>query len=101
MFLSAFGRRFAAALSSILLIVMIVPVLAFPGTAFARPSSSTPTLTTDCAHLVTPWVALYQYANFQGRELCFEGTGLINLVDYGFDKQALSLRFRRRTCSNC
>ena len=46
-----------------------------------------PTLTTDCGHLVTPWVALYQYSNFGGRELCFEGTGLINLADFGFDKQ--------------
>jgi hypothetical protein len=32
-------------------------------------------------------VALYQYSNYGGRELCFEGTGLINLADYGFDKQ--------------
>jgi serine/threonine protein kinase len=46
-----------------------------------------PTLTTDCAHLVTPWVALYQYSHFGGRELCFEGKGLINLADFGFDKQ--------------
>ncbi len=46
-----------------------------------------PTLTTDCGHLVTPWVALYQYSNFGGRELCFEGTGIINLADFGFDKQ--------------
>jgi hypothetical protein len=46
-----------------------------------------PTITTDCAHLVTPWVALYQYSHFGGRELCFEGKGLINLADFGFDKQ--------------
>lgn len=46
-----------------------------------------PTLTTDCGHLVTPWVALYQYSNFGGRELCFEGKGIINLADFGFDKQ--------------
>ncbi len=50
-----------------------------------------PTLTTDCGHLVTPWVALYQYSNFGGRELCSEGTGLINLADYGFDKQTQSI----------
>ncbi len=50
-----------------------------------------PTITTDCAHLVTPWVALYQYANYGGRELCFEGKGLINLADYGFDKQTVSV----------
>jgi serine/threonine protein kinase len=50
-----------------------------------------PTLTTDCAHLVTPWVALYQYSNFGGRELCFEGKGLINLADCGFDKQTDSI----------
>jgi hypothetical protein len=46
-----------------------------------------PTIMTDCAHLVTPWVALYQYSHFGGRELCFEGKGLINLADFGFDKQ--------------
>jgi serine/threonine protein kinase len=50
-----------------------------------------PTLTTDCAHLVVPWVALYQYSNFGGRELCFEGTGLINLTDFGFDKQTMAI----------
>lgn len=50
-----------------------------------------PTLTTDCGHLVTPWVALYQYAHFGGRELCFEGKGLINLADFGFDKQTQSI----------
>lgn len=50
-----------------------------------------PTVTPDCAHLVTPWVAIYQYANFGGRELCFEGTGLVNLADYGFDKQTMSI----------
>jgi len=36
MFRSAFGRRVAAALSSIVLMGMIVPVFAFPGTAFAQ-----------------------------------------------------------------
>ncbi|HCI78979.1 MAG TPA: hypothetical protein DHW02_04745, partial [Ktedonobacter sp.] len=50
-----------------------------------------PTLTTDCAHLVTPWVALYQYPHFGGRELCFEGKGIINLAAYGFDKQTSSI----------
>jgi serine/threonine protein kinase len=50
-----------------------------------------PTLTTDCGHLVTPWVALYQYSNYGGRELCFEGKGLINLADFGFDKQTNSI----------
>ena len=50
-----------------------------------------PTLTTDCAHLVTPWVALYQYPHFGGRELCFEGKGIINLAAYGFDKQTQSI----------
>jgi hypothetical protein len=70
---------------------MIVPVFVLPSTAFARPAASTPTLTTDCAHLVTPWVALYQDSNFGGRELCFEGTGLINLVDYGFNGQTRSI----------
>lgn len=56
----------------------------------ASPSSrlvSRPTVTTDCAHLVTPWVALYQYSHFGGRELCFEGKGLINLSDFGFDRE--------------
>ncbi len=55
------------------------------------PPSPTPVLTTDCAHLVTPWVALYQYANFGGCELCFEGTGLLNLANFGFDKQTMSI----------
>lgn len=41
--------------------------------------------------MVTPWVALYQYSNYGGRELCFEGTGLINLADYGFDKETMSI----------
>jgi hypothetical protein len=56
----------------------------------ASPSSqlvSRPTVTTDCGHLVTPWAALYQYTQFRGRELCFEGKGLINLSDFGFDKE--------------
>jgi hypothetical protein len=50
-----------------------------------------PTITTDCGHLVVPWVALYQYSNYGGRELCFEGKGLINLSDFGFDKQTESI----------
>ena len=50
-----------------------------------------PTLTTDCGHMVTPWVALYQYSNYGGRQLCFEGTGLINLANYGFDKETMSI----------
>ncbi|GAC1625980.1 MAG: hypothetical protein NVS4B9_17490 [Ktedonobacteraceae bacterium] len=50
-----------------------------------------PTLTTDCGHLTTPWVALYQYANFRGRELCFEGTGMMNLIDFEFDNQVMSI----------
>ena len=50
-----------------------------------------PTITTDCAHLVTPWVAIYQYSHFGGRELCFEGKGLVNLAAYGFDKQTDSI----------
>jgi uncharacterized Zn-binding protein involved in type VI secretion len=50
-----------------------------------------PILTTDCGHLTTPWVALYQYANFGGRELCFEGTGLMNLRDFEFDNQTMSI----------
>jgi serine/threonine protein kinase len=50
-----------------------------------------PTITTDCAHLVTPWVAIYQYSHFGGRELCFEGKGLVNLATYGFDKQTDSI----------
>ena len=56
----------------------------------ASPSSqlfSRPTITTDCGHLVTPWVALYQYTQFGGRELCFEGKGLINLSDFGFNRE--------------
>lgn len=50
-----------------------------------------PTLTSDCGHLVTPWIALYQSANFGGRELCFEGTGLIDLSQFGFDGQTMSI----------
>jgi serine/threonine protein kinase len=61
-----------------------------PPTLPANPTPH-PTITTDCGHLVTPWVALYQYPNFGGRELCFEGTGLINLSDYGFDMQTQSI----------
>lgn len=40
---------------------------------------------------MTPWVAVYQYSNYGGRELCFEGIGLINFADYGFDKQTMSI----------
>ena len=61
-----------------------------PPTPPATPTPH-PTITTDCGHLVTPWVALYQYPNFGGRELCFEGTGIINLSDYGFDMQTQSI----------
>lgn len=50
-----------------------------------------PTITTDCGHLVTPWIALYQSANFGGRELCFEGTGAIDLSQFGFDKQTMAI----------
>ena len=50
-----------------------------------------PTLTSDCGHLVVPWVALYQSANFGGRELCFEGTGLVDLSQYGFVGQTTSV----------
>ena len=53
--------------------------------------AAAPTITTDCGHLVAPWVALYQTSHFGGRELCFEGKGLINLADYGFDKQTDSI----------
>ena len=51
----------------------------------ASPSSqlvSKPTITTDCGHLVTPWVALYQYTQFGGRELCFEGKGLVTVAKF-------------------
>jgi len=61
-----------------------------PPTPPANPTPH-PTITTDCGHLVTPWVALYQYPNFGGRELCFEETGIINLSDYGFDMQTQSI----------
>ena len=35
-------------------------------------------------NLVAPWVALYQYSNFGGIQICFSGVGLINLANYGF-----------------
>lgn len=66
------------------------PTPAPPPTPTPAPIGA-PTITSDCAHLVTPWVALYQYANYGGRELCFEGKGLVNLADYGFDKQTVSI----------
>jgi len=94
-------------LSQHLLLLLVIGLLIFSGSlvwlAFFRPSFgssgygptalpssqlvSRPTLTTDCGHLVTPWVALYQYTQFGGRELCFEGKGSINLSDFGFEKE--------------
>jgi serine/threonine protein kinase len=60
-------------------------------TATPRPTptpSPTPTTTihlTQCGnHLVVPWVALYQYSNFGGQQICFSGIGFINLANYGF-----------------
>lgn len=50
-----------------------------------------PALTTDCAHLVAPWVALYPGKDFGGDPLCFEGTGLVNLAAYDFDKRTRSI----------
>jgi hypothetical protein len=51
----------------------------------------TPTSTvhlTQCGNnLITPWVALYQYSNFGGQQICFSGVGLINLANYGFSAQ--------------
>jgi hypothetical protein len=36
-------------------------------------------------------VALYQYPNYGGQELCFEGTGTINLSAFGFNQQTQSI----------
>jgi hypothetical protein len=61
-------------------------------TPTSTPTSQSSPVLADCTQpLITPWVALYQYSNFGGKELCFEGTGLINLSDYGFDKQTMSI----------
>jgi hypothetical protein len=59
---------------------------------FTSPSNSnSPRLTTDCGHLKTPWVALYEDSNYSGRQLCFEGTGWIYLDQYDFSEKTSSV----------
>jgi hypothetical protein len=45
----------------------------------------------DCNHLSVPAIAFYAGTNFAQPEICFEGSGSVNLQDYGWANRAQSI----------
>lgn len=45
----------------------------------------------DCNHLSVPAIAFYAGKNFVQPEICFEGSGSVNLQDYGWANRAQSI----------
>jgi len=95
-------------LSSAVIVFGLVTAVMVAGTVLAQPSSTATNnpmqapasigvsprapQQADCnVPLSHPWVAFYDGRNFALPKICFEGSGLVNLTDYGWANRAQSI----------
>lgn len=69
-------------------VAMLVSLL---GSLPAVAAGPTPYVQECNAYMQAPWVALYEYANFQGQSICVMGTGSYNLNAIGWANRASSV----------